>query len=334
MARVETAQPFNGLELKKKTTQKPKDFETEMAEQTTFMAKVISSLSSDPINPLKPQDTMKLFQDMTNGKQLMRQTELLEGLSKKTDLSQLLTASSLAGQEIEIQDGRFQIAPANLQYQLPPEVEGAFVDILDPKGTVVRSFQVDPTQGPGTLTFDKKDGEGRRLEPGTYSYQVRYVPKNALDQEQKLNPQSFTIHAQQQKVSYVVPKPAKQCTLTLETKTGHVLHRWDGNLEPGKHEMDLLESFRAQRMALPEGIYRFRAHAIDAQDNPLEVETLMTVKVEGVETGEKGPAFRYQGGLTAPFGHYRALQTPGESASQVPLDAALREKLYQKLADL
>ena len=333
MARVENA-PFFGVTDVKKKTQKTKDFDTQMHEQTAFMAKVVSSLSSDPMNPLKPQDTMKLFQDMTNSQQLMRQTEILEGLSKKMDMSQLLTASSLAGKEIEVEDNRFQIAPISLHYQLPPEVEGAFIDILNPEGQVVRTLQVDPQQNVGTLAFDKKDETGNHLKPGTYSYQVRYIPHGGMDQENTLAPQPFVVKEQQQKASYILSKPAKQCTLTLETKTGHVVHRWEGNITPGKHELDLLATFREQRVALPDGAYRFKVYAVDHQDHPLEVETLSKINVEGVENGEKGPSFRYQGGLSIPFGQYRALSSQDTDNSSIPLDAALREKLYQKLADL
>jgi len=334
MANVSNSIVLDGQNLKPKTPSKKKDFEGQMQDQLTFASKIVSSLGSDPMNPMKPQDTMKLFQDITNNQQIMQQTEILEGLSKKADIGHLLNASNLAGKTIEIQDNRFQVSPTSLHYRLPEEVEGAFVDILNPEGQVVRTLQLDPKQPLGTLAFDQHDEQGRRLASGNYHYQVRYMPKGNLEQEMTLEKQAFSVQDQQQLVSYILPKQAKQCTLTLETGTGHVLHRWDGKVEPGKHELDLFESFGAQKVALPDGTYRFRAHAVDLQDKGMDVQTLMTVQVEGVEASKKGPAFRYQGGMTAPFDNYRALREEAQNSAQPRLDAVLHEKLYQKLADL
>ncbi|MGL5784382.1 MAG: FlgD immunoglobulin-like domain containing protein [Alphaproteobacteria bacterium] len=310
---------------------KKKDFESQMQEQATFMAKVVSSLSSDPMNPLKPQDTMKLFQDLTNSQQLMRQTELLEGLSKKMEMGQLLTASSLAGKSIEVQDDRFQVGALNLQYHLPEDIEGAFVDILNEQGSVVRSLQVTPEKGIHSLGFDQKDAQGKRLDPGIYAYRVRYIEKGNLETEKLFAPKSFTIREQIQQASYMLPKRAKQCTLTLETDQGQVVHRWNGNLEQGKHELDIFGAFQKAGVALPEGAYRFRAYAIDHQDKPIEAQTLMHVQVEGVEMGEKGPAFRYQGGLSTPFERYRALKEQIEGDASAQLGSILQKSLHKNL---
>jgi flagellar hook assembly protein FlgD len=310
---------------------KKKDFETQMQEQATFMAKVVSSLSSDPMNPLKPQDTMKLFQDLTNSQQLMRQTELLEGLSKKMEMGQLLTASSLAGQSIEIQDDRFQVGGLNLQYHLPEEVAGAFVDILNEQGNVVRSLQVKPEKGIHALSFDQRDSQGRRLDSGIYAYQTRYIEREDLETQKRLAQKPFTIREQSQQASYILPKNAKQCTLTLETERGQVVHRWNGQLESGKHGVDIFESFQQAGVALPEGAYRFRAYASDHQDKPIQTQTLMTVQVEGVEMGEKGPSFRYNGGLSTPFERYRALKEKTEGNLRTELESVLQQKLHQNL---
>ncbi|MGL4825577.1 MAG: FlgD immunoglobulin-like domain containing protein [Alphaproteobacteria bacterium] len=319
-----------GTDLKATAKNKKKDFESQMQEQATFMAKVVSSLSSDPMNPLKPQDTMKLFQDLTNSQQLMRQTELLEGLSKKMEMGQLLTASSLAGKSIEVQDDRFRVNAVNLQYHLPEEIDGAFVDILNEQGNVVRSLQVTPEKGIHSLAFDQRDSQGRRLDPGIYAYRARYIEKGSLEAEKLLAPKSFTVREQVQQASYILPKSAKQCTLTLETDKGQVVHRWKGNLEQGKHGVDVFEAFKQAGVVLPEGSYRFRAYAIDQQDKPIETQTLMHVQVEGVEMGEKGPAFRYQGGLATPFERYRALKQTEENLN-VQLDSILQKSLHKNL---
>ncbi|MGL4426352.1 MAG: FlgD immunoglobulin-like domain containing protein [Alphaproteobacteria bacterium] len=320
-----------GTDLKATAKNKKKDFESQMQEQATFMAKVVSSLSSDPMNPLKPQDTMKLFQDLTNSQQLMRQTELLEGLSKKMEMGQLLTASSLSGKLIEVQDDRFQVGAINLQYHLPEEIDGAFVDILNEQGNVVRSLQVTPEKGIHSLAFDQRDSQGRRLDPGTYAYRARYIEKGNLEAEKLFAPKPFTIREQSQQASYMLPKSAKQCTLTLETDKGQVVHRWNGSLEQGKHGLDVFEAFKQAGVALPEGAYRFRAYAVDHQDKPIETQTLMHVQVEGVEMGEKGPAFRYQGGLSTPFERYRALKEQTEDSLNVQLDSILQKNLHKKL---
>ena len=141
----------------------------------TFLSLLTTQLKNqDPLSPLDSNQFTQQIVQMTGVEQQLQTNDLLKKLVSNTG-SGVSTAVSLIGKDVRAQssDAALKDGKATWTYNLDREASDVKIDVLNSKGTVVRSIApTDNKAGEHTFEWDGKSAAGTGLAEGTYSIRI------------------------------------------------------------------------------------------------------------------------------------------------------------------
>lgn len=271
---------------------------------TFFLRMLTTQLQNQ--DPTEPMDVSQMTQQIatySGVEQQIKTNTQLEALIKSNKQSQLSTAVSYIGKEVETdgnvgtlqkaQDGT-QTGVADFSYTLPEGVETATVTIKNAAGEVVYAGNGPIAKGENVVKWNGVDSTTKKqVEAGQYTMEV--VAKNAAGEDMgsittggsgKLT-YSPTEYAQAV-FSYMLPKGTQSAKITILNAAGQAVFTGDGTLKDGRNVVvwDGLNSFTGE--TAPEGKYTIQVKAKDAKGDDITVETRAVGVVDTVETDAQG----------------------------------------------
>lgn len=257
-------------------------------------------------DPTEPMDVSQMTQQIAtySGVEQQIQTNTkLEALLTSNKQSQLSTAVSYIGKEVETdgnvgtlsyaQDGT-ETGTANFSYTLPEGVKSATVTIKDAEGNVVHTGNGPVAAGENVVKWNGISSiTNKPVDAGQYTIEV--TAKDASDNvignivtggDGKL---SYAATSYGQAVfSYMLPKGTQTAKITILNASGQAVFTGDGTLKDGRNVVvwDGKNSFTGEASA--EGKYTIQVAAKNAKGENITVETRAVGVVNTVETDAKG----------------------------------------------
>lgn len=130
-------------------------------------------------DPLNPMDNTQFVTQLAQFSQLEQSTDLNRRMDSSLDyLASLNTygAAGLLGREVQVSGGGVALGserPVSMRFRLDENAARVGVRMVDSAGATVRLIDAG-ARGAGmqTLSWDGRDGDGRLLPNGAYTYQV------------------------------------------------------------------------------------------------------------------------------------------------------------------
>jgi flagellar basal-body rod modification protein FlgD len=149
----------------------------QMLTKDDFLKLLVTQLRhQDPLNPLDQNQFLSQTAQFTSLEQLQNISAALENLAAANTSSGVAEAAILLGKTARVAGSGVALSAggsAELAYTIEGQPAPVHIEILDPRGAVVRTLEVNPgTTGTFTATWDGKDGAGTRLTAGNYYYRV------------------------------------------------------------------------------------------------------------------------------------------------------------------
>lgn len=257
-------------------------------------------------DPTEPMDVSQMTQQIatySGVEQQIKTNKSLEALLQSNKQSQLSTAVSYIGKEVETdgnvgtlrkaQDGT-QTGVADFTYDLPEGVASTTVTIKNAAGDVVYTGNGPIAKGENAVKWNGiSTVDNKQVPAGDYTIEV--VAKNAAGEDMgsintggsgKLT-YSATEYAQAV-FSYMLPKGSQSAKITILNSAGQAVFTGDGTLKDGRNVVvwDGKNSFTGDMSA--EGKYTIQVKAKNAKGEDITVETRAVGVVDTVETGADG----------------------------------------------
>jgi flagellar basal-body rod modification protein FlgD len=143
----------------------------------TFLTLLTTQLKNqDPLAPMDSNAFTQQMVQMTGVEQQLLTNDLLTKLVGNSS-NGIATAVSLIGKEVRAvsDDAALKGGEAKWTYNLEREADDLKIQVLDSKGTVVRTFgpgKPERTAGDHEFKWDGKDGNGHALPEGVYTLQI------------------------------------------------------------------------------------------------------------------------------------------------------------------
>jgi flagellar basal-body rod modification protein FlgD len=145
--------------------------------QEQFLTLLVAQLKNqDPLNPSDPTEFTAQLAQYSQLEQLFNLNDSMDQLATAQNNSERLSALSLIGQDVIVEDSTFILGtePAQLGYRIDGLVANAGLTIQNSAGRTVATLMAnDLTEGNHFLTWNGKDSSGNTLEPGTYSIAIK-----------------------------------------------------------------------------------------------------------------------------------------------------------------
>lgn len=271
---------------------------------TFFLRMLTTQLQhQDPTEPMDVSQMTQQIAQYSSVEQQIKTNTQLEALLKSNKQSQLSTAVSYIGKEVEtngnvgtlqrVQDGT-QTGVADFTYELPEGVATATVTIKNAAGDVVYTGNGPIAKGANQVKWNGISSvTNKQVEAGDYSIEV--VAKDAEGDDMgsistggtgKLS-YSATEYAQAV-FSYMLPKGTQSAKITILNSAGQAVFTGDGTLKDGRNVVvwDGKNSFTGSNA--PEGKYTIQVKAKNAKGDDITVETRAVGTVDTVETDAQG----------------------------------------------
>jgi len=133
-------------------------------------------------DPLSPLDNQAFVAQMAQFSALEQMQNLNDKLGAEVMLSSSLnnsTATSLIGRQVRTTGNSLELGesgPVEMGYFLTSEAASATVTIYDESGALVRTYtESDLASGSHLMEWDGRDGNGQRVAPGNYTFEVSAV---------------------------------------------------------------------------------------------------------------------------------------------------------------
>ncbi|MFZ5861436.1 MAG: flagellar hook assembly protein FlgD [Nitrospirota bacterium] len=133
-------------------------------------------------DPLNPMDNTEFVTQLAQFSQLEQTTDLNQRMDSSLDyLAALNTygAAGLLGREVQVSGNGVALGserPASLRYRLDETAARVGIRVVDSAGSTVRLLDVGAQDaGSHTVSWDGRDGNGRLLPNGAYTYEVGAV---------------------------------------------------------------------------------------------------------------------------------------------------------------
>lgn len=138
----------------------------------------------DPLNPMENTDFIAQMAQFSSLEQLQNMNQSLEkGLGSEADLQDAFRnnlATSLVGRTVEVPTVEVEYSGEGLSkiaYRLDDGAHKAELQILDARGQLVRSFQLDPSRKQGVVEWDGQSRADSKVPAG--AYRVLVIAKDA-----------------------------------------------------------------------------------------------------------------------------------------------------------
>lgn len=256
-------------------------------------------------DPTEPMDTTAMTQQIatySGVEQQVKTNQQLEALLNSNKQSQLSTAVSYIGKEVETNgnvgtlqyaaDGT-QTGKAEYSYDLPKDVATVTVNIKDKDGNIVFTGAGPTSEGENIVKWNGiNNTTNKPMEAGTYTMEVVAKKGNGevldvdVEGDGKLAYSDTTYG--QAVFSYMLPKGTQSSQITIVNSAGQAVFTGQGTLKEGRNVVvwDGVNSF-TQNQA-PAGKYTIQVKAKDAQGKDITVETRAVGVVDTVETDASG----------------------------------------------
>lgn len=300
--RATTAAAVKAANGGKETT---KDATGQINADFNFFLKMLTTQlqNQDPTEPMDVSQMTQQIATYSGVEQQIKTNKSLDALLNANKQSQLSTAVSYIGKEVETDGnvGTLQRAKdgtmtgvADFSYELPEGVSTATVTIKNAAGDVVYTGSGPVAQGANAVKWNGiSTVDNKPVPAGDYSISV--VAKNAAGEDMgsvstggsgKLA-YSDTEYAQAV-FSYMLPKGSQSAKITILNETGQAVFTGDGTLKDGRNVVvwDGKNSFTGD--LAPEGKYTIQVKAKNAKGDDITVETRAVGVVDTVETDSTG----------------------------------------------
>lgn len=256
-------------------------------------------------DPTEPMDTTAMTQQIatySGVEQQVKTNAQLEALLGANKQSQLSTAVSYIGREVETDGniGTLQYAAdgtktgmAEYSYDLPEDIATATVTIKDKDGNVVYTGAGPVSKGENIVRWNGINSTTKKaMDAGEYTMEV--LAKNGKGEVVNVdvegdNKLAYSDTQYGQAVfSYMLPKGAQSAQITILNSAGQAVFTGQGTLKEGRNVVvwDGVNSFNQNQMAA--GKYTIQVKAKSAQGADITVETRAVGIVDTVETDASG----------------------------------------------
>lgn len=296
----------------------------------SFFLKMLTTQlqNQDPTEPMDVTQMTQQIAQYSGVEQQVKTNTTLEKLIASNNQSQLATAVSYIGKEIETagstgmlayaQNGT-QVGNASFKYTLPSGVKSATVEVLDSSGAVVYSGAGPVAEGENAINWNGLGTDGKTAQAaGKYTIRViakddtgATIPNIATGGEADL---AFSNASYGQAVfSYMLPAGAQDAKITILNSAGAAVFTGNGTLNTGRNVVvwDGVNSFTGE--ALAAGKYTIQVKAKDSKGADLAtVETRAVGTVDTVETDATGNIVLNVGDVQVKYNEILAVrdQTP------------------------
>jgi flagellar basal-body rod modification protein FlgD len=132
--------------------------------------------NQDPLNPISNEDFIAQTAQFSSLEQLQNMNGTLQQLLAQSGGNGVTASAPLLGRTVSVNGSAVPLdgsQPVSLAYQLPAGAATAALQVLNASGTSVRTIRLgSQAAGSHQAGFDGLDDQGRRLTPGSYTYQV------------------------------------------------------------------------------------------------------------------------------------------------------------------
>jgi flagellar basal-body rod modification protein FlgD len=144
--------------------------------QEQFLTLLVAQLKNqDPLNPSDPTEFTAQLAQYSQLEQLFNLNDSMDKLSAAQNNSERLSALSLIGQDVVVEESDFTLGAGAVQigYKVDGTVTDANLLIKNSSGKTVATLTAqDLSEGNHYLTWDGKDSSGNTLAPGKYSLTI------------------------------------------------------------------------------------------------------------------------------------------------------------------
>lgn len=144
--------------------------------QEQFLTLLVAQLQNqDPLNPADPTEFTAQLAQYSQLEQLFNLNDSMDQLAVAQNNSERLSALSLIGQDVVVEDSTFTLGsdPVQIGYKIDGTVASANLVIQNSTGKTVATLAAsDLSQGNHFLTWDGKDTSGNAVDPGSYSITI------------------------------------------------------------------------------------------------------------------------------------------------------------------
>ena len=257
-------------------------------------------------DPTEPMDVSQMTQQIatySGVEQQIKTNQSLDALLNSNKQSQLSTAVSYIGKEVETNGNVSTLnyaknggeeGTAKFNYTLPSGVASTTVTIKNAAGQTVFTGSGTVLAGQNALTWDGTSSITKKQVPaGDYTMEV--VAKNAAGEDMGTVPTGGATKltyapAQfgQAVFSYMLPRGSQGVKITILNSTGQAVFTGDGTMKEGRNVVvwDGQNSFTGGDA--PAGKYTIQVKGKDAAGKDLTIETRAVGVVTTVETDAKG----------------------------------------------
>lgn len=293
----------------------------------TFFLKMLTTQLQNQ-DPTEPMDVSQMTQQIamyTSVEQQVATNTNLEKLLAQGKQSQLSTAVSYIGKEVETegntgtlqygQDGT-KTGTADITYELPEGVSTVTVSIKDEAGNVVYTGGGPTTKGENSIVWSGFNNTTEKfMDAGDYTVEV--VAKNAsgevmsgVDVDQDIELAYAPTTYGQATFSYVLAQAASSSEVTITDSTGKAVFQGQAPKAKGRNVVvwDGKNSFTGETM--PAGKYTMNVKAKSESGEAIAVKTYAVGIVNTVETDKDGVIKVTVGDVVLEFDDIVAVREP------------------------
>ena len=140
--------------------------------QDQFLTLLVAQLQNqDPLNPADATEFTAQLAQYSQLEQLFNLNDAMEGLTEAQTNAQKISALSLMGKEVVVEDSQFTYDgnPTELGYTVDGTASRISLDIQNSSGRTVATINAtDLKEGEHFVTWNGRDNNGNALEKGTY----------------------------------------------------------------------------------------------------------------------------------------------------------------------
>ena len=144
--------------------------------QDQFLTLLVAQLKNqDPLNPTDATEFTSQLAQYSQLEQLFNLNDSMDKLSTAQNNSERLSALSLIGQDVVVEESEFSLGaePVQIGYKVDGTAIDANLLIKNKSGKTVATLSAkDLSEGNHYLTWDGKDSSGNTLIPGKYSITI------------------------------------------------------------------------------------------------------------------------------------------------------------------
>jgi flagellar basal-body rod modification protein FlgD len=278
---------------------------TDLSGDFTFFLKMLTTQlqNQDPTEPMDVSQMTQQIATYSGVEQQVKTNANLEALLNSNKQSQLSTAVSYIGREIETkgntgslvyaQNGG-KVGAAEYTYEIPQGVASSTVTITNEEGEVVYTGEGPTAAGKSTVTWNGVNSTTNKQVPAG-NYTMKIVTKDSNGGEistvsGRTSKLTFTDAQFGQAVfSYMLPPGTQSSKIVILDSAGKAVFTGEGTTKSGRNVVvwDGVNSFTNKQMAA--GKYTIQVTAKDASgDDITPIDTRAVGVVDTVETDASG----------------------------------------------